>query len=193
MVASTNILDLLFTHQATSINISPLQILNFIGTTSNHYLHYFSTTLSRLFLVPRKIRFNLLGQNIQINIEFQKSVDNYLSRHHYINLSSSDKWSLLQCAVLYAGEKSAGIFELFRTPESEFTAEMFELVKIRDRIRKTLSTNNRLSPARIRQLKSRLFNNKIKKERFKINKDNFDSYLDKINKFPYHMFYELCK
>ena len=195
MTQSTNVLDLLLARQSSAINISPLQVLNTIGTTSNHYPISFSVTLNRPFLIPRKIRFHLLGQNIPITEEFRRLTDKFILNNDYQRLSTSAKWSLLQDAVLYAGEKATGVVDSFQAPESEFTEYMYQLVRIRDQLRKRLSTNNRLSDHRRGELKTRLnlFNNKIKKERFKINKDNFDSYLGKINQSPNNVFYELCK
>ena len=88
---SDNVIDLLLVHQSCAVSVSPLNVFNNIHTTSDHFAVHFSVSLLQDFLVPRKIRFHVLGRNDELTNQFQQQLDICIQSHDYTNYSTDQK------------------------------------------------------------------------------------------------------
>ena len=191
---SDNVLDLINCHQSTSIAINHVKVLQDIGTTSDHYAVTFEVTLPSPFLIARRIRFDLLHKDLIKTEKYYKKLCKLINNHDYTHFTSANKWKLFQNAIFLAGESCLGTVNVFQTPQSNLTDAMFNLEKGRNKLRKQLS-NTRLSITQVCRKRSQLnqINNKIKQENVKIKRQHYEAYLEKINKSPNHVHYELCR
>ena len=146
------------------------------------------------FLVPRKIRFHVLGRNNELTNQFQQQLDICIQSHDYSDYSTDQTWKLLHNSILLSGELTFGCTNAFDNIQSAMTFRIKKLHKKRNKLRKKLQKPN-LSFTIKRIYKSQLnsINNKLKNEVKQRDRDNFQSYLDKLSDAPSSVYFELCR